>query len=72
MPTYNKVIKSPTPNKIRPKTDFSGTQVVDESTNYERFDDQPGAPGKSMWTNAKKAKGSKGAIGGPGLTHGRK
>jgi hypothetical protein len=54
MPNYEKVLKQPQPNKLRPKTDFSGTEIVDESTNYERYENGPGVPGNSMWTNVNK------------------
>jgi hypothetical protein len=57
-----KIMKQPTPNKLKPKTTFEGIQTIDESTNYDRFHEDPTdiRPGNSVWDRAWKAiKGSK-------------
>jgi len=61
---FEKVLKQPMPNKLRPKTTFEGDQIYDESTNYERFDGGPdpigGGKDASMWTRVwERVKGSK-------------
>jgi hypothetical protein len=56
---YDKIMKKLTPNKIRPQTSFEGSQIHDESTNYEVFEHR--------WRNANKVSGSRGTRGGPGL-----
>jgi hypothetical protein len=72
MAKFEKVLKQPTPNKLRPKTDFSGSQIFDHSTNYARFEEDPTdlRPGNGMWDRANAhIKGSKDKIGGPALTN---
>jgi hypothetical protein len=77
MPKYNKVMHPLKSNKLHPITTFEGTQIIDESTNYERYDSGPttpeGAGGKSMWNEAMKIKGAKDQrFGIPGLGRGKK
>ena len=54
MGAYEKILKQPTPIRLKPQTDFSGSQIVDESTNYDRYyvdttGENPIRPGDKMW-----------------------